>query len=74
MAIFRRAHYQVIAKVIYEALQRPDNTDNDEYAIVLTARAFSNQLELDNPNFDNDKFLKACGMENWIQLLMENSP
>lgn len=31
-------------------------------SLVLTARALATELENDNPRFDRDRFLKACGV------------
>ena len=64
MSIFTGPHYQAIAEVI--AKRR-------EHALVISAEThgvlrcltedFVRKLEKDNPNFDREKFLKACGME-----------
>ena len=60
MSIFEKRHYQAIAEVL-----KAFNVDMNEAPseIELTARALAAMFLHDNPNFDREKFLKACGME-----------
>jgi len=59
MSIFTRRHYQAIAEELHIEQLYPQ--DQGPVAEILhdLCRMFSK----DNPNFDREKFLKACGME-----------
>lgn len=50
--------YQLIAK----ELQWADNHGWTDH-IELMAESLADAFEADNPNFDRDKFLAACGIE-----------
>jgi hypothetical protein len=51
-----RKDYVLIAKTINDAYYLDDN-----YKLTI-ARDFADELGLDNPRFDRDRFLAACGV------------
>lgn len=63
-----RKDYELIADAIKDELGEYadvpgmgiDNS-NERSAIVSTARAIADRLGEDNPNFDRERFLSACG-------------
>lgn len=53
--------YVLLARVFktnYDALQRPGN----KMTLRLIVKDICRELQQDNPRFDSDKFIKACGM------------
>jgi hypothetical protein len=57
--------YELIAKAIYGSLIQSGKLEwQDQYAdqFRMTARHISTALERDNPRFDKDRFMKACGV------------
>ena len=68
MSIFERRHYQAIAEVIAEECEgiKEDGTSiAAEYSFELHDVTYKlcDKFLLDNPNFNREGFLKACGME-----------
>ncbi len=65
MTIFTRLHYQTIAETVaetrrtYIAVRAYSALDGAECLVRNLCATFLR----DNPNFDREKFLKACGME-----------
>ncbi len=59
MPIFARQHYQAIA----EELHIKQWNDQDQGLVVEIICSLCQMLLHDNPNFNREKFLKACGME-----------
>lgn len=63
-----RKDYELIASAIKRS--HLTELDGHEETIIATAQhkttAFSvaRRLEMDNPRFDRDRFLKACGVES----------
>lgn len=60
-----RKDYVLIAKVINGAVNyEKDFNNNTERAEALTlmAHTFSSVLASENPRFDRERFLKACGV------------
>lgn len=58
--------YELIANTIKSTLGTYGGTvshNNCKYAINDLALAIANELKLDNPKFDRDKFLAACGVK-----------
>tara|TARA_R100001230_G_C5590787_1_gene107084 strand:+ start:453 stop:692 length:240 start_codon:yes stop_codon:yes gene_type:complete len=55
--MFQRRHMIVIAELLKRQRMHYNGSD---YMIM----AFVDMLENDNPNFDREKFLKACGWED----------
>lgn len=53
--------YELIASVfVYTKDQGINNLDHE--SVDITARFMATTLALNNPRFDRDKFLKACGV------------
>lgn len=63
MSIFTRRHYQAIAEVF--ALRNASfHQTHDEFVVDCDlAETVCEMFRLDNPNFNREEFLKACGME-----------
>lgn len=59
MSIFARRHYQAIAEVLTNCYWSAANPRE----VINTVEAIASMLARDNPNFNRDRFLKACGME-----------
>lgn len=55
-----KKHYIKIAAII---AAMPDHAESLRSAKSSTARAFADALKLENPRFDRDRFLAACGVE-----------
>lgn len=67
LKLFRRAHYEFLARFFAYELSVTANPTSQEGiirngALKGTARLLASRLEADNPNFDREKFLKACGL------------
>lgn len=64
MSTFKKGHYEFVAKV----LSSVQPIDDGERGLYLDQRAqwentclaFLNQFKSDNPQFDRERFLKAC--------------
>jgi hypothetical protein len=52
-----RKDYNLIAKIIESAYYLNENQK------MVVARDFADDLGLDNPRFDRDRFLVACGVK-----------
>jgi len=57
-----RKDYEIIAKAITEAFAWEIGKKEGEHAISRVAHILANSLRNDNPRFNEDKFLKACGL------------
>ncbi len=60
-----RQHYKAIAEIIKS--KHPGYAQHDYYkgernALVRVGRSLADYFEQDNPRFDRDKFLAACGL------------
>lgn len=53
--LFQHRHFAFIAATIKQT--------HDDFRRMHMAYAFANELEKTNPNFDRDRFLRACGIE-----------
>lgn len=51
--------YELIASVLRAAI-----TDYDHLVVIDLARDFANALQADNPRFERDTFLRACGVSS----------
>lgn len=60
MTLFTRRHYQAIAEE-FKGCRESAGFDHVEVEAVVAA--FVDMFLRDNPNFNREKFLKACGME-----------
>lgn len=64
--MFTRQHYKAIAEIIRFEYTAFDGTGEDDYEGKLTIRNITNNLADyfadDNPLFNRQKFLKACGL------------
>jgi len=56
-----RKDYELIAKAIAEAFEWEQGKTEREHAISRVAHILANSLRNDNPRFNEDRFLKACG-------------
>jgi hypothetical protein len=56
-----RKHYQQIADMIRQTYTLNDGHESGTLAHI--ARQFATIAKRDNPNFDRDRFLTACGMD-----------
>lgn len=65
--MFAEQLYEAIAGIIESEYTSFDNTPEDDTEGKLTCKAIANKLasyfETDNPNFDYNKFMKACGID-----------
>lgn len=52
-------HFRTIAATIRE--QRSVTPDNDRETLVQTAKRLADAFRADNPRFDRERFLVACG-------------
>ena len=59
MGMFERRHYEAIAEVLNNCFVWHMNGAE----VKFTAHELANKFQKDNPNFEREKFLKACGME-----------
>jgi hypothetical protein len=62
-----RKDYEVISRGIRKAIESCD--ENGRWAerdgVVLAAQSISIRLGVDNPDFDAQRFLEACGVEHF---------
>jgi len=61
--MFTKCHYRWIAGVLFSAMPRGANVDL-YYNWRIICASFSDNFCVDNPKFDPDKFLTACGFED----------
>jgi hypothetical protein len=71
MASFTQKHYKTVAHVLKTNLMRYEDV-NEIYptmtarvALKDTALDFHNVFRLDNPRYDANKFMDACGIDDW---------
>lgn len=55
-----KKHYEIIA----DAFNITDNNKTERSYRVILAHRVANRLQADNPRFDREKFLSACGVNN----------
>lgn len=63
--MFTRQHYRAIAEIIKKEYTRFDNIckdDEGKLAIQSIARSLADYFVDNNPRFDRQKFLAACGL------------
>lgn len=64
-----KKHYEAIANIYRLQIQsarrhtRKEHREIEEYADTSTAKALADYFAQDNPRFDRERFLKACGIE-----------
>ena len=63
MPRFQKRHYEAIAGIIREdiTMQAPLFTDNGDRR--QFAHKFAGYFALDNPRFDRQRFMSACGLD-----------
>lgn len=54
--------YELLAKAIAETVEHDYVTKAHPKHIYLTARYIADSLAMDNPRFDRQRFLAACGV------------
>ena len=85
MANFSRKHYVTVAHVLRTNLANckidfnssGNDDDVDEIYATVTARVaikdialdFHNVFRFDNPRYDADKFMGACGIDDWQDII-----
>lgn len=57
-----RKDYELIAKTIHATRFGHDHDEDATRGIDAVAEALTTQLKRDNPNFDRERFLRACGV------------
>lgn len=57
-----RKDYQLIAEVLSNLNDDFNNGGSDEVSLALVAGNIANALQLENPRFDRNRFLVACGV------------
>lgn len=60
MPTIQRRHYEAIARIIAEM----DSSGDNHTVQVEVAKHFASELRYTNPNFNRDRFLKACGVQD----------
>lgn len=58
-----RKDYTLIATAISKAFAYDAPHPESEDAVRATANRIADALQWDNPNFDEDRFLDACGVD-----------
>lgn len=65
---FTRQHYVAIAELIDETLERIEETTNGNDkaidAVAQLGKSLATMFKNDNPNFDKQRFLSACGINH----------
>lgn len=65
---YQKRHYEDVAIIIMDAWSRCDAvTGQEEHSNAILSFLggdFANLFATDNPNFDRERFLKACGLES----------
>ena len=63
-----RKDYQALADSVLNALRfgsvTLDEQQRAEQALSMAMTGFMEHMQADNPRFDGDKFLKACGLQS----------
>ena len=60
-----RTHYNKIADVLYDAINACREVGDNETVLFIRTRIveeLGDVFELDNPNFDYQRFIRACGV------------
>jgi len=57
-----KKHFEAIAKVYNKRLNHYSTTEADRNTIGSLALDLANYFETENPNFDREHFLTACGL------------
>lgn len=64
--MFARKHYKAIAEIIKQAKPSFNSTRmnmGETWCCMRIARDLTDYFAKDNPRFDRDKFLSACGVK-----------
>lgn len=59
MSIFSKKHYEFLSNTIRDHVRFPSPDLGTETDFVV--KTFADAFEKENPNFNREKFLKACG-------------
>jgi len=66
--MFTKQHYERIASILKEALPPEGSQTNNSIQARSTVNFIAENLAIafssDNPRFDEERFLKACGLES----------
>jgi hypothetical protein len=60
---YQRRHYEDTARIINTHLHRKATNTDGARAIRYLAQAFALQYSVDNPRFNEARFLEACGVQ-----------
>ena len=60
--MFAHRHYEHIAAAIRERMESIDGAGNECFVLDRLARHMADGFAIDNPNFNRERFLKACGV------------
>lgn len=69
MSMFSKRHYIYLARVLRHAAAQAlvlDQSAEKRAGIQYTTLYLTDQLAMDNPAFNRDKFLTACGLEDEV--------
>jgi stalled ribosome rescue protein Dom34 len=58
--MFTKQHYKAIAEIVK---RRVDTSTSCLISPAMLSKELADYFAKDNPNFDRDKFLAACGIE-----------
>lgn len=67
MPKYSRRHYEDVAKIMLynlnqsKAARIKEDKEGQLHRSLVTTMCFVDMFEADNPQFDRDRFLKACG-------------
>lgn len=53
--MFTKMHYEKVAEILYQCMSRMDANEEVAYS-------FADAFAKDNPLFDRDRFMRACGL------------
>lgn len=71
--LMSKKHFELVARILREQLSADPRADSRELAyanmgaravLIATAEAFADAFAKENPRFDRDRFLTACGIDN----------
>jgi hypothetical protein len=60
---FTRAHYELIAAILNRRFYAEDGNETGRWVVDAVADDLCEVFAADNPRFDRDRFVAACGIE-----------
>lgn len=58
-----RKDYIAIARAISDSVRVQEGQGKQVDGIMFTAEMIARELKTDNPRFDRDRFMRACGLD-----------